>query len=193
MARRPREQILDTAILGRPVSFSYSETWVGWSIFGLRLVMGYVILSSGLGKLADGGWSDPGHWSADFFLRNVVDEANPVRGMFLLFAEHTWLVDPMVMWGQIVVGLALLLGVFVRLACLAGALQMLLFWAAAWEGGLLAGLPVAHGYVIDSSFVYALVLFGLGAWGAGRILGVDAYLEETAFVENNPWARYVLG
>lgn len=193
MSRRPTEQTLETAIFGRPVRFNYSETWVGWSIFTLRLIMGYVILSAGLEKLAAEGWTNPGGWSAQFYLTNVVPEGNPLRGMFLFFAEYTWFVDPLVMWGQILIGIALLLGIFVRLACLGGALQMLLFWVAAWEGGVMAGLPVAHGYVFDSSFVYALVLFGLGAWGAGRIIGIDAALEETDVVQSNPWLRYLLG
>lgn len=35
--------------------------------------------------------------------------------------------------------------------------------------------------------------FGLGAFGAGRILGVDAWLEDTVLVEHNPWLRLLLG
>ncbi len=70
---------------------------------------------------------------------------------------------------------------------------MLFFWTAAWQGGLMEGFPVENGYFIDSSFVYLLLLFGLGAWGAGRIIGVDRYLEETQLVKQNPWLRYFLG
>jgi thiosulfate dehydrogenase [quinone] large subunit len=36
-------------------------------------------------------------------------------------------------------------------------------------------------------------LFGLGAFGAGRIFGVDAYLEQLDFVKNNRWVRLFLG
>ena len=71
-------------------------------------------------------------------------------------------------FGQILIGLALLFGVFFRFAAAMGALQMAMFWTAAWQGGLMAGFPVENGYFIDSSFVYMLLLFGLGAWGAGR-------------------------
>ena len=71
--------------------------------------------------------------------------------------------------------------------------MMLFYWAAALEGGLLQGLPIAHGWVIDDHIVYAALLFGLGAFGAGRILGLDAYLERTSVVRNNPWLRYFLG
>lgn len=193
MATSPAERTLETVLAGTEISFDYSETWVGYSILALRLVMGYVILSAGLGKLAEGGWTNPGGFSAQGYLVHGVDEANPLKGMYLFFAEFLWLVDPLVMWTQILIGLALVFGVILRLAALGGALQMIFFWMGSWEGGLLAGLPVQHGFVITSEFVYALVLFGLGAWGAGRILGVDAWLEETEFVRQNPWAKYLLG
>lgn len=193
MGTSPAERTLETVLAGREISFNYSETWVGYSIVGLRLVMGYIILSAGLEKLAEEGWTNPGGFSAEGFLVHGVEEANPLKGLFLFFADHLWLVDPLVMWTQILIGIALLFGIFLRLAAFGGALQMIFFWMGAWEGGLMAGLPVEHGYVIDSSFVYALVLFGLGAWGAGRILGLDAWIEQLDFVQNNPWVKYLLG
>ena len=41
--------------------------------------------------------------------------------------------------------------------------------------------------------LHAILLFGLGAIGSGRILGLDNYLEDLDVIENNPWLRYVLG
>lgn len=55
------------------------------------------------------------------------------------------------------------------------------------------GLPVAHGWVIESHIVYVMLLFGLGAFGAGRILGVDQYLEEYDFVQEHRRLKYLLG
>lgn len=193
MSTKPVERTLETEFAGRNVSFNYSETWVGYSVLSLRLVMGFILFTAGLGKLAEDGWTNFGGFSAEGYLVHGVDEANPLKWLFTTFADFLFIVDPLVMWTQILIGLALLLGVFVRLAAFGGAIQMLFFWMGAWEGGLMAGLPVENGYLIDSSFVYALVLFGLGAWGAGRILGLDSKLETTAVVENNPWLRYLLG
>lgn len=161
--RSPAERMLKTELFGQQVHFEYSETWIGYSVVALRLVMAYVILSAGLEKLAEGGWTSSGAWTAEGFLVHAVTEDNPVAGLFEWFGEYTMSIDPLVMWTQILIGLALLVGVFVRLACLAGAVHMVLFWMAAWTGGLAADLPVEHGFVIDSSFVYALHLFGLGA------------------------------
>jgi thiosulfate dehydrogenase [quinone] large subunit len=193
MSTQPSERTLRSELLGNEVTFNYSETWLAYSMLGLRVVMAWVFLQAGLSKLFEGGLADPLAWSSAGFLQNAIAEANPLRGLFLFFADYAAIVDPMVVFGQILIGLALLFGAFFRFAALMGAIQLSLFWTAAWQGGLMAGFPVAHGYFVDSSFVYMLLLFGLGAWGAGRILGVDRVLEETELVENTPWLRYVLG
>jgi len=193
MSTQPSERTLRSELLGNEVTFNYSETWLAHSMLGLRVVMAWVFLQAGLSKLFEGGLADPLAWSSAGFLQNAIAEANPLRGLFLFFADYAAIVDPMVVFGQILIGLALLFGAFFRFAALMGAIQLSLFWTAAWQGGLMAGFPVAHGYFVDSSFVYMLLLFGLGAWGAGRILGVDRVLEETELVRNTPWLRYVLG
>jgi len=191
--RGPTEQTLNTDAFGRDVSFNYSETWVGYSLLGLRLVMAWVFLQAGLEKWSEGGWGDPLAWSSTNFLEFAVVEANPLHGLFEWFAEYGSIVDPLVVFGQILIGLALLFGVFVRFAAMMGGLQMFFFWTAAWTGGLMDGFPVEHGYFVDYTFVYLLLLFGLGAWGAGRVVGLDAKLEESSIVQNNPWLRYLLG
>lgn len=193
MATTPAEKRLDTELLGRNISFGYSGTWVGYSLLSLRIVMAWVFLQAGLEKLSEGGWGDPFAWSSQGFLENAVAGANPLHGLFTWFANYPGIIDPLVITGQILIGTALLFGVVVRFAALMGGLQMLFFWTAAWQDGLLAGLPVDHGYVVDSTFVYLLLLFGLGAWGAGRVVGLDAKLEETEIVQNNPWLRFLLG
>ncbi len=128
-------------------------------------------------------------WSSASFLENAVAAANPLSGLFAWFAEYAAVVDSLVVFDQILIGLALLFGVAFRFAALMGALMMALFWTAAWQGGL----PMENGYVIDSSFVYLFLLFGLRAWGAGRLLGIDRRLEEMAVVERHSWLRYLLG
>lgn len=193
MSTQPSERTLRSELLGRDVSFNYSETWLAYSMLGLRVVIAWVFLQAGLSKLFEGGIGDPLHWSSASFLQNAIAEANPLQGLFLFFAEYAAIIDPLVIFGQILIGLALLFGVFFRFAALMGAIQMLFFWTAAWNGGLAAGFPMDNGYFIDSSFVYMLLLFGLGAWGAGRLIGIDRGLEETELVTNNPWMRYLLG
>lgn len=199
MSRSPSERTLDAQILGRNVRFDYSETWVAWSIFSLRILMAWVLLQSGLSKAMEGGageWlSNPiyGGWDGAGGYLEFGTADSPFHFMFEPMADFTWLIDPLVMWGQILIGVALLLGVVVRFAAAMGALQMLFFWLGGFEGGFMEGLPIEHGYVVDSTLVYAFILFGLGAYGAGRILGLDRQIEEWPIVQENPWLKYLLG
>lgn len=191
MPTKPSERTLETELFGRNVSFDYSETWVGHSMLALRLVMAWVFLQAGLEKLLNPEWSAEGYISPE--TQFGVTEANPLAGTFAELSANAALIDPLVVWSQVLIGVALLIGVLVRLAVFFGAVQLFMFWLASLQGGLLAGLPVEHGWVVNSDIVYILLLFGIGAWGAGRVLGIDAMLEETAIVRNNPWLRYLLG
>lgn len=185
MATSTRRQ-LEANLFGRDVTFDYSETWIGYSILALRLVMGWVILQAGIEKLLDPEWTAAG------YLENAVADANPLQGLFADMAGVAG-IDPLVVYGQLLIGVALILGVLVRWAAFWGFVMMVMFWLSSLQGGLLAGLPVEHGFVVNSDVVYMLLLFGLGAFGAGRILGLDAWLEDTDVVRNNSWLRIFLG
>ncbi len=91
--------------------------------------------------------------------------------------------------GEVLIGLGLLFGVLTRLAAFWGAFMMLLFYLGNWD--------VAHGY-INGDFAYMLVFLSVAAFGAGRVLGLDGYIEQyevdgQPLVDRYPWTRYVLG
>lgn len=187
MVEGPSEtRTLETVIFGRDVRWEYSDHAIGYSVLGLRVVMGWIFLQAGIEKLLDPGWTAAG------FLQFAVPEGNPFPWLWAGMTGSP-LVDALVVYGQLGIGLSLLLGVLLRFGALMGALQMLLFWMASLQGGLLAGLPLEHGWVIDDHLVYVVLLFGLGAFGAGRILGVDGWLEAQDVVRRNPWLEWVLG
>jgi len=171
---------LEAELFGRRTNFKYSETWIGYALLALRLVMGWTLFYAGITKVLDPSWT------AEGFLLNAIPEGNPFTGLWATLAnDWIWLIDPLNQWGLTLVGLALLLGAFVRWSAFWGAVMMLFYWAAS--------LPLAHGIVIDDHIVYAMLLFGLGAFGAGRILGLDEYLEDMEFVKQNGWLRYLMG
>ncbi|MFB6297113.1 MAG: hypothetical protein ABEH56_01180 [Salinirussus sp.] len=184
---------LEAELFGRETEFEYSEYWIGYAVVSLRIVMGWALFQGGITKLVTYLDGNPeNNWTAAGFLANAIPDGNPFVGMWSAMAGNP-LIDQLVMWGLTLTGLGLILGALVRWNAFWGAVMMLFFWAASLHGGLLQGLPLAHGWVIDDHMVYALLLFGLGAIGAGRILGLDASIESTDFVENNPWLRYILG
>ena len=184
---------LDAELFGRETNFEYSEHWIGYALVGLRVVMGWVLLQGGLTKLVTYLDGNPeNYWTAAGYLANAIPEGNPFMGLFADMAG-SGLVDVLVMWGLTLTGIGIILGAFLRWNAFWAAVMMMLFWAASLTGGLLQGLPLAHGWVVDDHLVYAMLLFGLGAIGAGRILGVDGFLEELDFVKQNRWVRLLMG
>jgi len=170
-------------IFGQEISFEIAPAAVIFAIVFLRIAMGWVLFQGGLTKLLDPTWTAAG------FLNNAIPQGNPLMGFFSSMAGAP-LIDILVQWGLTLTGLGLLLGAFVRWNAFWGAFMMLMFWLASLEGGLAQGLPLANGWVVDDHMIYIFLLFGLGALGAGRVLGIDEWLEQTAFVQ---WLKYLLG
>ena len=167
-------------MFGRDVSFQYSETWVGYSLFSLRLIMGWTFFYAGITKVINPNWSVRG-----FLLHGIAPE-NPFTGMWTVMAnDWAWLLTPLNQVGLTLIGISLLLGIFVRFSAFWGAIMMLFYWLAAF--------PLANAFIIDDHLVYALLLFGLGAFGAGRILGLDSRIEKLDIVKQNPWLTLFLG
>ncbi|MFB6150752.1 MAG: DoxX family membrane protein [Haloarculaceae archaeon] len=171
---------LQTNMLGREVRFSYSETWIGYSLFALRVLMGWIFFYAGIVKVIDPKWSVRG------FLLHGISSKNPFTDLWATMAnDWAWLLTPLNQLGLTLVGLGLLLGILFRFSAFWGGVMMLFYWVAHY--------PFENSIIIDYHLVYVFLLFGLGAFGAGRILGVDNWLEKQSVVEENPWLRLFLG
>lgn len=176
---------LEVELFNRESSLEYSEKGLGYSILGLRFLLAWIFIQAGLTKIL-------GNFTAAGFLQGV-PEANPFYALFQFFTAYVGIIDPLVMYGQLLIGIALLLGLAFRFTAAMGGLMMTLFWLASFEAGFMAGLPVEHGYLVTETLVYAVLLFGLGALGAGRLLGLDSKIEEHSVMEDNSWLKYLLG
>jgi thiosulfate dehydrogenase [quinone] large subunit len=82
-----------------------------------------------------------------------------------------------------------LFGALTRLAAFFGAFMMVLFYFGNWD--------IAHGYV-NGDLAYMIVFLAVAALGAGRIVGLDAYIERLdvggkALIERYPVLGYLLG
>ena len=159
-----------------------------WFVLSLRLMMGYAFAYSGFTKLAA---AEP--FAAGGYLANVAaTNGNPLADLFAWMGSTPWFVEfanVAVPWGELFIGLGLLVGAFTRLAAFFGALMMLMFYLGNWD--------IAHG-VINGDFAYMLVFLAVAAFGAGRILGLDAYIEQyevdgRPLVEKYPVLEYILG
>jgi thiosulfate dehydrogenase [quinone] large subunit len=112
---------------------------------------------------------------------------NPTNGFWVGLAGNAGLmsvVNFLVVFGEIGIGVALILGVATRFAGIAGALMMGLFYVATWD--------FAHGFVTEQ-FLYGIVAAFVAYAAAGEAYGIDALLDKTRTVVTHPRLRYVLG
>jgi thiosulfate dehydrogenase [quinone] large subunit len=89
------------------------------------------------------------------------------------------IVNVLFMVGLLVIGTGLLLGIYMRFACAAGVLMLLLMWSAS--------LPPANDVFMDDHIIYALLLGGLALVGAGRTLGLGRWWAQTSVVRRYSW------
>ncbi len=165
--------------LDRTFEFNYSTAVLPLLVLAGRLTFGFYFMWSGFDKLIT-------NFSAAGFLANA--SQGPLKGIFVDMGTSTAavnVIDPLVVWGQILIGFALFFGIFFRFALLMAATQMFLFY--------LPQLWPEHNPFLSEHIFYIGAFAVLGALGAGRILGVDALLERTGPVKRMPALGYAMG
>ena len=173
-------------IFGRDMSVEYTPSAAMSALVALRVIMGWILFQGGIVKLLNPDWTAAG------YLTHAIPEGNPFAAQFGSMAGSP-VIDFLVPWGLTLTGIGLLVGALVRWNAFWAAFMMIMFWAASLTGGLAQGLPLEHGWVMDDHLVYTILLFALGAFGAGRLFGLDATIERSEFVKQNAWLKWLLG
>mgnify|MGYP001582088231 CR=1 FL=1 len=151
-----------------------------------RVVVGIIFLWAGLEKIIGEGLTT---WSAAGFLKfgtsgtlgwpfvtGEIAEGtvfNPTHDFWVNLAGNeaaVTVINYLVIFGELGIGLALILGLLTRFSALMGTLMMLLFFVAAWD--------FAFG-IVNQHLTYAVVTLGLGVVGAGNYYGLDASLARS--------------
>lgn len=148
------------SIVERITEFSRTMVTPKISILVVRVALGVLFLKAGLDKIMEGDWTASG------FLLHATE--GPFAG-FLEFFANSAVTDNVVMWGQVAIGLALIVGAATRWTVVAGALMMGLFY--------IAQLPPEHGWVSDK-IIYILALNLLWVVRAGTFFGIDGWLVD---------------
>ena len=149
-----------------------------YTLAALRLSLGWVFLWAFLDKLlglgratpAEGAWVDGGSPTAGF-LGNAT--TGPFATAFQSIAGAGW-ADWLFMAALLGIGTALMLGIGMRIAAVAGSALLVLMWAAV--------LPPANNPFMDDHLIYALVLVLLALTSAGRTLGLGRRWEDLPLV-----------
>ena len=150
----------------------------------LRTLIGWHFLYEGYYKLAAPGWSRAGaplaHWSAAGYLRSA---SGPLAGAFHALAGSRLLpyVDMAMPVALVAVGLALMLGLFTRAACVGALVLLGLFYLSALPT---AGVPQpgAEGayLFVNKNLIEAAAVAVLLTFHTGRIAGLDRLRDRSS-------------
>jgi uncharacterized membrane protein YphA (DoxX/SURF4 family) len=162
----------------------------------VRVVMGLVFVWAFLDKMfgfgyattAERAWVNGGSPTKGFL--GGIDHG-PFAEMFRGWAGAAW-ADWLFMLGLAGIGVALLVGVGLRIAAVSGTLMMLLMWAAEWPLDRFtdAGEPtMSTNPILDYHVLYALVLVWLAIVAAGTTWGLGKAWANLGLVKKNPWLR----
>lgn len=163
----------------------------------LRIATGFVFLWAFLDKLFGLGYSTT--WSAAWinggsptngFLSHVA--VGPFQSTLQSWAGDAW-ADWLFMLGLLGVGVALILGVAMRLAAAAAVIMLALMWIAEWPLARHTSSGDPSGStnpLVDYHVMYALAAVTVAAVaGAGDRWGFGRQWRQLSVVRNHPWLR----
>lgn len=127
----------------------------------LRLAMGWIFFYAGVSKIINPDWSAAGY----------LGNAKSFQSLFSWFAspENIGWVNILNEWGLTLVGVALILGIFVKWASIAGIVLMALYYLPILDFPKVG----ANAYLIDDHIVYILVFLLFIKTEAGKYMGLD--------------------
>lgn len=142
----------------------------------LRVAAGWHFAYEGIAKLVVKDWSAAGYlevsrWWFSGLFHWIAATPGALKAV-------NWIVP----WALLLIGLALMLGLFTRAVGIGGILLLLFFWAANPPiTGLGMSIPAEGSYVIvDKNMVELLALAVVAAFGAGGHFGLDGMLNRRA-------------
>jgi thiosulfate dehydrogenase (quinone) large subunit len=153
--------------------YLFSNTRAGLFWLPIRLFLGFSWLTSGIGKATGEGWLDGGSALAGYWDRAVAIPEAPARPLitydwyrefltFLLGGNHEAWFSWLIVFGEIAVGLGLILGALTGIAAFFGAMMNMSF--------LLAGSASTNPVLFTAAIGLML------AWRVAGYYGLDRYL-----------------
>mgnify|MGYP002508103873 CR=1 FL=1 len=182
MVQLKKSQIGKTIIVDEnPLSrWLFSNTTSAWIWLLLRLYLGYSWLMAGIGKVKSDAWTgDNAGVALEGFMGGALSkvEAGDVAGWYATFLENFVLPNAvpfsyMVAWGEVLVGIGLIVGCLTGIAAFFGATMNMSF--------LLAGT------VSTNPIMFMIALLLVLAWKNAGWYGVDRWILPKL---GTPWSE----
>jgi len=145
-----------------------------WGLIILRIIIGWHFLYEGIVKLLDPGWS------AESYLANT---NGLFAGIFQGMASDPGImsvVNFLNIWGLILIGLALFLGIFAKPAVWSGILLLLFYYVAyiPFHGKNFGAIQEGHYLLVDKTFIELVTLSVLALFPAILNIGLWGLLKK---------------
>ncbi len=157
-----------------------------WKILAVtRLLLGFVFiwaffdkwLGLGYATTAENAWIQGGS-PTEGFLTGVSNGEGMFSSFFSGLVGQVW-VDWVFMLGLLGIGVALLLGIALKLAAVSGAAMLVLMWMAL--------LPLSNNPLVDDHIIYAVVLFAIAI--AEQRWSLTKWWHAQSIVKKNKWLQ----
>lgn len=147
----------------------------------LRISMGWLLFYAGITKIFDPQWTAAGY----------------IKAAKTFTPFYHWLAKPEILpvvnflneWGLTLIGIALILGIAVRLSSILGAVLMILYYFPVLEFPYIR----PHSFLVDEHIIYASVLLLFASVRAGRIFGLENWCRNLPLCSKFPRLRSLLG
>ena len=151
-----------------------------WAFLDKLLALGYATgkdpKTGVIDRFGPAAWIQDGSPTKGF----LINVKGPFKGLFKPMAGATW-ANWLFMIGLLAIGVALMLGIGMRIAAGSGALLLVFMWMAL--------LPLSNNPFMDDHLIYAVVLVGLAAVHAGDIFGFGRSWARSDIVQRYPILR----
>ena len=148
----------------KPIKYSKIQTIV---LIALRLLIGYHFLFEGMDKLIT---PSPGWTSAGFLLQSNWIFADIFHAL-VESSSVLSVIDFMNIWGQILIGLGLILGFYTKWAAYAGALLLFFYYIAI--------PPFVNSYTfIDKNLLELFAFLVIAVFPTSQIIGIDLLINK---------------
>ncbi|MBL7112338.1 MAG: DoxX family protein [Bacteroidales bacterium] len=148
----------------------------------LRILIGWHFLYEGLIKLGDPTWTAAGYLEQSRYI---------LPGLFHWMADSQGMlafIDFANIWGQIFIGLGLMLGLFTRIAAIGGAVLLGMYFLAnppfitnAYSSSL-----EGHYLFIDKNLIECIAMIAVALLPTGHYLGLDKLLSSFIYRKKSP-------
>ncbi|HEX8971055.1 Rieske 2Fe-2S domain-containing protein [Oryzihumus sp.] len=144
----------------------------GWLILPLRAFLGVTFTYAALQKFANPGFLDSSDPTSIGRQMAALAHSSPIGPLVSLSLHAPVLVGLLIATGELLVGVATLLGLWARAAAAAGALLALTFYlTVSWN---------TTPYYVGADIVFVFAWSVIIAFGAGGVLSLDAWLGNRA-------------